>query len=403
MTARLYYQDPYVATFEATVVQHVRSADQLSVILDKTHFYPTSGGQPCDLGTINGVPVLDVSIQEKDGAILHLLADEIWDDHVHAEIDWSRRFDHMQQHTGQHILSAAFVRITDSETIGFHLGAEASTIDLNAKKLLPAQIEQVEELVNEIIFSNRPVRSTIVSSEQAARLPLRKQAKVLERVRIVDIGEFDLNACGGTHVSNTGQVGLLKIVGLEHRGRGLRVEFLCGWRALADYRFKNHLVNKLSNEFTVSNREIDQAISRFRHEVKALRSRMRKANTKLIEYEAGEMLRNADVQGKLRVVSAVFTERDQHEISLLAKILADQPGLVILLGVAGDKSHILFARAQDVDRDMRLLLKAALRVLGSTAGGGRPEMAQGGGPAADEERVEQAVSRAKRLLLAQKS
>jgi alanyl-tRNA synthetase len=403
MTDRLYYHDPYVTSFEANVVRHLRIDGQPAVILDRTHFYPTSGGQPCDRGTINGVRVVDVVVREEDNAIVHLLDGEMWSNHVKGEIDWPRRFDHMQQHTGQHLLSAAFESIAQAETVGFHLGAEAATIDLDVKELSPAQIDQVEDLTNEIVFLNRRVRSTIVSQQQAGKLPFRRPLGVSGPVRVVDIEEFDLAACGGTHVHSTGELGMVKIVKLEHQRQGVRVTFLCGRRALEDYRFKNQLVNSLANEFTVSNHDLKGAIGRLRDESKALRSEMRKGSERLLEYEARDLLLGADIHGSLRVVTAVYTDRDRQDLNWLSRSLTSQPGVVALLGIAGDKSHILLARAGDVDRDMRLLLKTALRVLGSTAGGGRAEMAQGGGPAADKRRVEQAVDRAKRLLLAQKT
>ncbi len=403
MTERLYYDDPYVAIFDAQVVEHVRHGDKLAVVLDKTYFYPTSGGQPNDLGTLNGIAVADVFVREEDDAILHLLADELWENQVRGEIDWPRRFDHMQQHTGQHILSGAFLKVAKAETVGFHLGAAASTIDLNLPELTPAQLERVENLANEVIYANRQVRATVLTPEQVAKLPLRKPPQVDGPVRIVEVEKFDLSACGGTHVRQTGEIGLIKISRVENRGKGVRVEFLCGRRALADYRFKNDLFNHLAAEFTTGYWEIPDAIGRLRDEAKALRSEMRKASAQLLEYEAQELLRSAEVHGKLRVVTAVFAERDRNEVNWLAKTLTEQPGVVALFGLAGTKSHILFSRAADVDRDMVILLKTALRVLGSTAGGGRPEMAQGGGPAADEKRVEQALDRAKRLLLAQRS
>jgi alanyl-tRNA synthetase len=403
MTERLYYHDPYVTSFEANVVKHVRIDGQLAVILDQTHFYPTSGGQPCDLGTINGVRVVDVFVRDEDDAVLHLLDDEIWNDHVQAEIDWPRRFDHMQQHTSQHILSAAFEMIAQAETVGFHLSAEAATIDLDVKDLSDAQIQQAEDLANATVFLNRPVRSTIVSQEQAAELPFRRPLQVSGPVRVVDIERFDLAACGGTHVRHTGELGMIKIVKLEHQRRRLRVTFLCGRRALADYHFKNQLVNSLANEFSVGDHDLKEAIDRLRDEVKTLRSEMRRAKEQLLEYEARDLLLGADIRGSLRVVSAVYADRDRQDLNWLSKALTSQAGVVTLLGVAGEKPHILFARSPDVDRDMRLLLKTALRVLGSTTGGGRAEIAQGGGPAADKRRVEQAVDRAKRLLLAQKT
>jgi alanyl-tRNA synthetase len=196
---------------------------------------------------------------------------------------------------------------------------------------------------------------------------------------------------------------LIKIVKVDHRGRGLRIEFLCGRRALADYGFKSDLVNRLSAGFTVGKQDIEDAVDRLQLEVKSLRSAMRRTNETLMEYEARELYQGADLHGDIRIVHKIFVDRDRREINWLSKTLTSKSGVVVLLGVAGEKSHILFARSDDVDRDMRLLLKTALRVLGSTSGGGRPEMAQGGGPAADERRVEQAIDRARRLLLAQKS
>ncbi len=379
MTERLYFQNPYETSFEATVVQHVRVSDQLAVVLDRTHFYPTSGGQPNDLGTIDQVLVIDVSTQA-DGSILHLLADEIWNDQVHAEIDWPRRFDHMQQHTGQHILSAAFDKVTNAETIGFHLGTDSSTIDLNVKNLSTEQLHRVELLANEIIFADRQIRTSSVSYDQAKKLPLRKDPETYDQVRVVEIDQFDLAACGGTHVSRAGELGLIKIVKVEHRGRGLRIEFLCGWRALADYGFKSDLVARLSVSFSVGKQDLEKSVDKLHQETKSLRSAIRNSNEKLIEYEVRELYQEAEIRSEMRIVHRVFVDRDRREINWLSKTLTSEAGVVVLLGVAGEKSHILFARSADIDHDMRLLLKTALRVLGSSSGGGRPEMAQGGGP-----------------------
>jgi len=403
MSERLYYHDSYRTLFDAQVVEYVRNNDSLAVVLDGSYFYPTSGGQPCDKGTLNGVQVVDVSIRAKDGAVLHLLADEIWDDRVQGKIDWLCRFDHMQQHTGQHILSAIFLKVARAETIGFHLGRELSTIDLNSKSLSAPQIEKVEELANQVIFSNRQVRSAILTPEQIAKLPLRKAPQVNGPVRIVEIERLEITTCGGTHVSHTGEIGIIKITRLENRPRGLRVEFRCGRRALVDYRFKNNMITKIANNLTTGLGEVDQAVNRLRQEVKSLRGQLRQADAHLLEFEARTLLHSAEEHNKLRVVSAVFTGRERRDINWIAKTLTGQPGVVALLGLAGEKSHILFARSPDVNRDMRTALKTALRVLGSTAGGGRAELAQGGGPAADEKRVEQAIDRAKRLLLAQRS
>lgn len=402
MSKRLYYDDPYVAIFDAKVTEHVRVGDKLAIALNKTYFYPTSGGQPADHGTINDIPVLDVSIRESDGVILHLLADEIWVDQVHCKIDWPRRFDHMQQHTGQHILSAAFNKVAKAETVGFHLGSQSCTIDLATHSLTAEQAEQAETLSNEVIFANRLVRSTVLTPEQVALLPLRKPPQVEGPIRIVEVEKFDLCACGGTHVNHAGEIGAIKITKIENRGKGTRVEFLCGRRALADYRFKNKLMNQLAAQFTTSHDQVAPSVARLMQEIKNLRNEMRKAHANLLEYEARDFFHTAEEHNGIRIVSAIFPERDRREINWIAKWLSERPSVVVLFGLAGEKSHILFSRSEDVDRDMVMLLKTALRVLGSTSGGGRADMAQGGGPAADEKRVGQAIDRAKRLLLAQK-
>ena len=406
MTRRLYYHDSYVAAFEADVIDHLDIGGQSAVVLDRTFFYPTPGGQPCDRGVINGVPVTEVSIREGDDAIIHLLAGEIHDHRVQAEIDWPRRFDHMQQHTGQHILSAACVRAAQAGTIGFHLGEESSTIDLDVESLSRPQVERVEDLANDVIFGDRRVTSSTLTPDQTASLgaegrdgrPLRKTKKPGSALRIVDIEGFDRCACGGTHVKRAGEIGMIKIVRLEHRGRGLRVEFRCGRRALTDYRVKHDLISKLAADLTVGYWDVCRAVDSLRHEFKSFRRQVREAGERLLEHEARDLLRGAQRYEKLCVVSAVFSERDRRQLGRLAKKLIEQPGVVVLFGVADVKSHLLFARAEDLELDMRPALASALSVLGAQGGGGRPAMAQGGGPAADEEQIRAAIGHALQLL-----
>ena len=403
MTERLYYADPYATQMKARTIEHIRVDGRLGLVLNKTIFYPTAGGQPCDRGAINHVPVIDVFVRESDQAVVHVLADEIWANSIEGEIDWPRRFDHMQQHTGQHILSAVLENDYEIETIGFHIGADASTIDLNTDSLSAGDLAKIEKQVNQIIVQNRLVRSTIHPPSQVAQLPLRKLPQVEGPVRIVEIDQLDLSPCGGTHVSRTGEIGLFIITKVENRSRGLRLEFLCGGRALADYQAKHHMVTRLAADLTVGHWELGEAVARLRDEVKTMRSELRQIGSQLLDYKAKDMLHHAEFAGNMAIIDRVFKEQDRQEMNWLARALTDNPGVVVLFGLAGPKSHILFARSKDVDRDMVLLLKTALRVLGSTAGGGRPEMAQGGGPSADPKRVSQAIDRAKRLLLAHKS
>jgi alanyl-tRNA synthetase len=398
-TKRSYYGDAYMVSFDARVVERMRLDNRWAVVLDQTYFYPTSGGQPHDTGTIDGIKVLDVTVREEDEAILHIVEGEIDSERVHCEIDWPRRFDHMQQHSGQHILSAAFEQLLDADTIGFHLGAETSTIDLNLDGLTTNQLAEIEELANGVVFMDRPIVATIVSPGEASRLALRKPPAVSGPVRIVTIQDFDRSACGGTHVRRTGEIGVIKITKLESRGADLRVEFLCGRRALADYREKNALVTRIGSSFTTAQNEIEDAIDRLREEARTLRSDLRKARAQLLEYEADDLYKEAERCAGIMVILGTFIDRDRNDLNWLARNLADRPGVVVLFGLAGAKCHLLFARAADVDRDMVPLLKSALGVLGSTSGGGRPEIAQGGGPPAEEASVARALNHAKQQLL----
>jgi alanyl-tRNA synthetase len=396
---RAYYRDAYRTAFDARVVERESVGGQPALVLDESYFYPTSGGQPHDTGRINGVRVVDVTMRERDQAVLHLLEGEIATEEVHCEVDWGRRFDHMQQHSGQHILSAAFEQLLDAETIGFHLGLESSTIDLDVREVTPDQLAKVEGLANEVILSDLSIRAEIMTVEEAHRLPLRKPPTVEGSVRIINIEDFDLSACGGTHVQRAGEIGLIKIIKLESRGDEVRIEFLCGRRALVDYREKHALVTRIANRFTTGQTEVEGAIERLLEESRSLRSALRKAREELLAYEADRLHNRAERHGEMTLIMAVFGERDRGDLGRLARNLSERPGVVALLGSGGDKCHLVFARAANVERDMVPLLKGALSVLGSTSGGGRSEIAQGGGAAANEADIAAALEAARQLLL----
>ena len=402
---KLYYQNAYTTRFEATIVERVRQDGQTAVVLDETIFYPTSGGQPFDMGTINNIPVYNVTIREKDEAVLHWLdTNELWQDKIIGQINWARRFDHMQQHTGQHILSQAFVQIAQAETVGFHLSDNTVTIDLHTTKINPNQVEEAEYLANQIIWQNRPVRIRSVSLEQAQKLALRKLPPIRSgRLRLIEIDKFDLNACGGTHVRYTGEVGLIKIVKLERQNNQLRVEFCCGQRALHDYRLKNSIVNQLSAELTTGADDIVDSVLRFRAENKENRRRLKKQQERLLYFEAADLLTTGKKVGKTAVVTKVFTaeESDPGQMRVLANHLTKNDQVIALLGLAGEKSQLLFCRSQDAPGEMNQLIKPALQILGSAAGGGTATIAQGGGPGSDQERVQQAIDKAERLLIGQ--
>jgi alanyl-tRNA synthetase len=402
MRERLYYTDAYTSRFKAHIVERFEMDNRIAVVLDQTCFYPTSGGQPADDGYLNGTAVLDVLVREPDGAVVHIIDGEIWSNEVSGEVNWERRFDHMQQHTGQHILSQAFLQVADAETVGFHLGSESVTIDLPAPKLSGPQIEQAETLANQVVWQNRPVSATFATPEQvAAGLPLRKPPAVEGTIRLVAIDQFDLSACGGTHVSRTGEVGLIKIVKLDRRGELVRVDFRCGQRALLDYRQKNSVTNRLAAQLTTGIRELEPSVSRLQEELKAARRLVKQQQVDLLHLEATHLLEKGTVRGNVTIVNRLFTGRETADIRTLANLLAKQPRVIALLAVLGNNVQLIFSRSEDAPGDMNQLIKPALQLLGSAGGGGTAAFAQGGGPATESQRVQAALARAERLLLAQ--
>ena len=396
MTERLYYLDQYRLEFEARVVERISVGAKPGVILESTCFYPTSGGQPHDEGHLNDVPVINV-FEREDKTIVHVLAAELKGDLVRGVIDWGTRFDHTQQHTGQHILSQSFIKIMRAETVGFHLGQGACTIDVDKAPLAVSQLDRVEDLTNEIVFADRPVKTYLATETELAGLPLRKLPTVEMPIRIVEVEGFDYSPCGGTHCRRTGEVGLVKITRVERRGQDTRVEFLCGGRALADYRGKNRTVNELANRFSVGGWELAEAVGRLAEEVKSNKRELNAARNQLLGYEAAELLAEAEQHGDVRVARKVFTNREGEEVRRLALRLMESERTVALVGLAGAKAQLFFACSADLPYDMNDLLKRACQVVGG-GGGGQRDFAQGGGP--DGSKVSEALEIAHERLLA---
>jgi alanyl-tRNA synthetase len=406
MLQRNYYLDAYTTQFQAEVFERVRENGRLAVILDQTYFYPASGGQPADHGFIDGVPVVDVTIRERDGAVCHWLGKgELWQDTVNCEIDWIRRFDHMQQHTGQHILSQAFIQTANAPTVSFHLSENRVTIDLEAKEIQPAQVEKAEFMANQIIWQNRPVHIRMVSPAEAEKLPLRKIPPAHNgQLRLIEIEKFDLTACGGTHVRQAGAVGLIKVTKLErHRGK-LRVEFCCGQRALRDYRLKNGVVNQLSNALTTSATAVLPAVEKLQETQKTQKKELKTLQSTITALEANSLLEHAEPLGKTaRLITHIYdgTDADPGKLRAVAnQVTGAADNVVIMLGLTGARSHLLFARAANAPGSMDQLIKPALQMLNG-AGGGSDMLAQGGGGAADAARITAVLTRSKRILQGQ--
>ncbi|MBN1679211.1 MAG: alanyl-tRNA editing protein [Anaerolineae bacterium] len=397
-TEKLYYTDSYTTTFDAQIIARTTETNRPAVILDRTFFYPTSGGQPHDTGHLNELPVVDVVIRESDEAVLHVLETEPANDTVTGQINWARRFDHMRHHTGQHILSQAFVRVIRAETVGFHLSPDSVTIDLNVGKIKAAAVDDAETLANQIVAENRPVRAWFPAQDELADLSLRKVPDVTGRFRVVDIDGFDITACGGTHVTRTGEIGLIKVLRVDKRGEYVRVEFRCGERALLDYRQKNALMNQLAADLTVGYWEVPDALDRLRAENKALRRDLRAQHEIILKAEADSLWQAADQRDGFRLVVQAFENRDTAEIRQIAQHLISNPATVVVLGAAGSKAQLIAARSDDLTVDMVPALKAGLAVWHVDRGGGRPSFAQGGGAPANLNEVNTALQTAVKTI-----
>jgi alanyl-tRNA synthetase len=376
MTERLYYHDAYAAEFDAEIVEQTTHDGKPAVVLDRTAFYPTSGGQPFDVGTLSGAKVLDV-VDTDEGRILHVVDRAPDGPHVSGSIDWTRRFDHMQQHTGQHVLSAAFDRLLSARTESFHLGADYSTIDL-ARELSPGEIARGEDQANRIVWEDRPVSIRFAGPDEAAALRLRKESRREGTLRLIDVQDFDLSACGGTHVARTGAIGIIAVAATERFRGGSRVTFLCGGRALAGYRSLRDAVAGSVRALSVLPAELPAAIERLQADGKESRRQIKDFQTKLASQEADALADGAAVVGDIRLVAASLAGWDAAGLKLIAARIVERPGHVAILVGEPAPAAIVVARAAGLPHDAGALLRQLVERHGGK-GGGRPEMAQGGG------------------------
>lgn len=397
-TERLYYADAYTLDFSAAVLEYTTVKDNPAVVLDRTYFYPEGGGQLPDHGTLNGIAVTDVQTRESDRAVLHVLAALLGSAQVEGRIDGERRADLRLHHTGQHILSQALSRAAQAETVSVHMSLDSMTIDVNRIGISAEDWTAVEVMANEIVRANLPVRCWFSEPDELAALPIRKLPDVTGKVRIVNVGGFDVTACGGTHVRQTGEIGLIKVVRTERRGNTTRLEFRCGVRALDDYRSKNELVNRLVSDLTVGAADVPEAVRRLQDENRTLRAELKTAREFLIEAEARQLLESATLRDDLRIVSLAVEGRNADDLKMLAQRLTTSPNVIALIGLAGEKAQLLFGRSENLPHDMAKLLKGALAVLKSERGGGRPNFAQGGGVVATLAEVAAALDQASAAL-----
>jgi alanyl-tRNA synthetase len=381
-TERLYYNDSHLIEFEARVIDKTdRVSGWSAVTLDRTAFYPTGGGQPSDTGTLDGSRVLEC-IDDEENGVLHVIqgrAPEVGAT-VKGRVDWARRLDHLQQHTGQHILSQAFVTLFNAPTSSFRVLDDACEIDVDLTNPTNEIVERAVELANNVIWEDREVTVRMVTSEEAARLPLRKDPSRDGELRLIEIQGFDLTPCGGTHAYRTGEVGMIAVRHWE-RAKGLtRIEFAAGTRALTDYRRANKTARAVAALFSSGRDDAAKLTARMLEENKELHRRVRALEEIAARVEAQELLANTSPNTTgLRVVTHVFENRDGESLKHLAHALIAYPQTIALLGSRDrDAARIVFARSADAAGDMNALMREAC-VLLDGRGGGKADMAQGGG------------------------
>ena len=395
MTERLYYQDSFLYEFDAQVREAIE-VPRPALILDRTAFYPTSGGQVHDTGWIatagaaagsGKLRVAEVA-EGEDGRIVHYLEAPAKDiqprTRIHGEVDAARRRDHMQQHSGQHVLSAAFVRLYGIATVSFHMGDDYCSIDLDTPALSKEQVEAAERMANEIMIENRPVEVRYVTRDEAATLGLRKLPPAeLDRLRLIDIRDFDLSACGGTHVSRTGQIGGILLRKTEKVRQGYRVEFVAGQRAVTTARRDFSALTETASLFSVHIYDVPQQARKSLDEIRALRKQYEQSLDELAAAQAAALLAETPENNGRKLITRTFADRDLNFLKLLAQKLTRQSSTAIaLLATASPQPALVFAQSPGQPHDMGALMKETLAKLGGR-GGGTKDMAQGGAPKAE--------------------
>lgn len=373
MTDRLYYHDARMCSFTSQVVD---AEDQgRRIYLDRTAFYPTSGGQPHDKGILGGVPVVDVVDEEE--RIAHVLAEPLQSQMVEGAIDWNRRFDHMQQHTGQHLLSAVLEDLYSIPTVSFHLGEDSATIDLAAASLNATQLDAIERRANAVICENRRVSVEFEHSSQVRGL--RKPSDREGMLRIVTIEELDRSACGGTHVEATGIIGALFLRKLDKIRGNVRLEFLCGARATARARQDFEALSEIARGLSAPLDEAPGLVAGLSARVQELDKARRKLAMELAAFQGKQLYQATDTgpTGRRRVLQNVSAIDD--EIRALAQSFSGEPNAVYV-GICAASNAVMVAASKDSGLHAGDIVKKAVGLVGGR-GGGNPQVAQGSSPA----------------------
>lgn len=396
MTRKLYYKDQYMGKFTASIVSAIEKDGEYHVVLDQTAFYPEGGGQPSDKGVIGDINVKYV-YSEKD-QVFHVIDKlPVEQKEIDCRLNWERRFDHMQQHTGEHILSAIFKKKYNAENVGFHLGDDYVSIDLD-QNFSEEEIIAAEREANNAIYDNLPIEAIYPDREEIKKMDLRKEPTVKGKIRIVKIGELDYSPCGGTHLSSTGQVGLIKIIDFSKYKGGTRVKFLCGIRALQDYQFKNSVIKELKQKLTVREEEILNEVSNIRGELVEKDKEINELKNSLLNYKAKELLNVAEEVKGIKIITKVFDNLNFNEIKVLSDRLTAEKKVIVIVGQKDQSAaRLILSRSEDIEKlDMNKIIISPLELIDGN-GGGNTVTAQGGGSRKDN--IEQAVKKAYNLIV----
>lgn len=376
---KLFYENQYIKEFTAEIAEIVEKDGAYHVVLDKTYFYPEGGGQPCDLGCIESHKV--TYVYEENDVVYHVLSEKPIKIHrVKCEIDWQRRFDAMQQHLGQHILSAAINELFNGETVGFHLGAESSTLDIN-KFLSKEELEKAEKRANEIILENIELEILFPKKSELKKMNIKKDvSNIFGPIRIVKIADLDLNPCCGVHPKSTLEVQAIKIKKLEKYKNNTRIEFLSGSRAINFLMFRDEFASKVCKFLSSDESGALNQIEKLSKDLKSANSENKDLKAEIADYEVKEMLNSCDCINDIKVIKQIYDNQDMKYLNVLATKLTQHENVIVLFALKGDSTaNMLFMCSKSLkSANMNDLLKDSISLIDGK-GGGSAFSAQGGG------------------------
>lgn len=388
MTNKFYLENPYLKEIDARIIDKTYEDGKYYIKLNRTIFYPhLSGGQPGDKGTINGIEVLEV--YEEDLNIIHVVKENIHSDRVKLTINWENRVDNMQQHTGQHLLSSSFYKLYNGETIGFHIGSDYVYIDVNLPDLSKTEVEKIEIYANKIISLNFPIKSYIIGKNDINKIPVRKQPTISSNIRIVEIENIDFSPCAGTHLRSTGEIGLIKIRKWEKYKGNTRIEFVCGNRALYDYRWKNDQIKDISLLLSSKDVDVFDKVQKLYLQKEELEKENRSLREEVYEFRGKELLKNATLVNNIPFIVKVFEDNNLNDIGGISNYLNNSKSVVQIYGLKTlDNAQFMVSKSQEININLKDIFKLISSEL-ELKGGGSQNSIQGSCSVMDLEKLMQ--------------